>query len=288
MRKNEWKKWVSVVGRMLLAYALIFAQSAWATQNQGTKDKSGSPQKAAAQQANEKQSAASATAAAQAKQAQVEESETAVAKEKPSRDGAHEGIKVHGHWTIEVRNPDGTLVTHREFENSIQVSGTASLSSLLAGNQLLGPWQVDLMGSPQPCVHTKTVPGGFPQGPVPCVIVPANAVMDGVITNTPAAIADAESQGLAPTLTVTASSGQLVLNGTAIAASTTSVSSVATVLSACISTGTVTLNTNNQSTFPCLALLFPIPPAFTSATLAQPVPVSAGQTIAVTVNISFS
>ena len=32
--------------------------------------------------------------------------------------GPAEGIKVHGHWTIEVRDPDGTLVTHREFEKA--------------------------------------------------------------------------------------------------------------------------------------------------------------------------
>src|SRR5713226_6208411 len=43
--------------------------------------------------------------------------------------GQKEGIKVHGHWTIDVRNPDGTLVTHREFENSLAASGTLSLAS---------------------------------------------------------------------------------------------------------------------------------------------------------------
>ena len=33
--------------------------------------------------------------------------------------GTQEGIKVHGHWTIEVRNPDGKVVTHTEFENAL-------------------------------------------------------------------------------------------------------------------------------------------------------------------------
>src|SRR5262249_45924576 len=33
--------------------------------------------------------------------------------------GASQGtIKVHGHWTIEVRNPNGTLAERREFENA--------------------------------------------------------------------------------------------------------------------------------------------------------------------------
>src|SRR5437660_9651652 len=30
-----------------------------------------------------------------------------------------EGIKVHGHWTIEVRGPDGRLVERRQFENAL-------------------------------------------------------------------------------------------------------------------------------------------------------------------------
>lgn len=130
MSKNEWKKWVGVVGRMQLVYALVFAQGAWARQSQETKDKPGWPQKAAAQQANEKQSAVATTAEAQRKEAQGE-SET-VTEEKPSGDSRHEGIKVHGHWTIEVRNSDGTLATHREFENSLtQSTGSPLLANLL-------------------------------------------------------------------------------------------------------------------------------------------------------------
>src|SRR5437879_3747133 len=34
--------------------------------------------------------------------------------------GPQEGIQVHGAWTIDVREPDGTLVEHREFENAFQ------------------------------------------------------------------------------------------------------------------------------------------------------------------------
>ncbi|HSP63214.1 MAG TPA: hypothetical protein VLQ90_09555, partial [Pyrinomonadaceae bacterium] len=44
-----------------------------------------------------------------------------------SKGGQKEGIKVHGHWTIDVRNPDGTLVTHREFENDLQADGAIVL-----------------------------------------------------------------------------------------------------------------------------------------------------------------
>ena len=35
-----------------------------------------------------------------------------------------EGIKVHGRWVIEVRNPDGSVAQHREFNNSLHSGGT--------------------------------------------------------------------------------------------------------------------------------------------------------------------
>lgn len=33
--------------------------------------------------------------------------------------GMGEGIKVHGHWTIEVRNPDGSVASVHKFENAL-------------------------------------------------------------------------------------------------------------------------------------------------------------------------
>ena len=37
----------------------------------------------------------------------------------PHAKTAGEGIAVHGRWIIDVRNPDGTLVSHQDFENAI-------------------------------------------------------------------------------------------------------------------------------------------------------------------------
>ena len=284
MRNGELRKLVSVTGRILLAFLFAFSQSAWAGQDPQAKDNPTPAKKAAVQQASEKSSPAATTAKTETED-QAETSEKSSAEEKPSGGGKHEGIKVHGHWAIDVRNPDGTLVTHREFENSIQASGSASLVSLLAGNQLPGPWQVDLIGSPQPCEWPVTgAAPGFSVGPEPCVIVPSNTVVNGVALPSGKTQVDAISF----TLTVTASSGQLVLNGSVTAATTTSISSVATVLSPCINGGPITANGVSPTTLPCPTLLFPIPAPFTSATLTQGVPVSAGQTIAVTVTISFS
>jgi hypothetical protein len=56
--------------------------------------------------------------------------------------GPVEGIEVHGHWTIEVRDPDGTLVERREFDNALASNGERFLTQLLARSQSLGNWQV--------------------------------------------------------------------------------------------------------------------------------------------------
>ena len=61
--------------------------------------------------------------------------------------GNHEGIQVHGHWVIEVRNPDGTVTARREFENSIQPYGMFFLASVMAGNNASGGLSVLLNGA---------------------------------------------------------------------------------------------------------------------------------------------
>jgi hypothetical protein len=65
--------------------------------------------------------------------------------------GPREGIKVHGHWTIEVRNPDGKLVTHREFENSLG-NGQFTLGPTLGRTATVGNWFVAVSGNPGPCL----------------------------------------------------------------------------------------------------------------------------------------
>lgn len=58
----------------------------------------------------------------------IGETEEAVTPKKPSG----EGIRVHGHWILQVKNADGTLGERREFENSLVTDDTA-----LSGNQIL-------------------------------------------------------------------------------------------------------------------------------------------------------
>src|SRR5438093_5811943 len=65
-----------------------------------------------------------------------------------SNGGPKEGIKVHGHWTIDVRNPDGRLVTHREFENALTPDGGNTLAKIFGRINMPGLWQILLNSSP--------------------------------------------------------------------------------------------------------------------------------------------
>jgi hypothetical protein len=70
---------------------------------------------------------------------------TAAAAEKKHAGGKVEPIKVHGHWVLEIRNPDGSLAQRKELENSLLVSaggGQGALAQLLNGGVVVGGWAV--------------------------------------------------------------------------------------------------------------------------------------------------
>jgi hypothetical protein len=60
---------------------------------------------------------------------------------------AGEGIKVHGGWTIEVHNPDGTLAARHDFQNALNAEGQNVLTALLGGDRTVtrGSWSVYLV-----------------------------------------------------------------------------------------------------------------------------------------------
>ena len=68
------------------------------------------------------------------------------------------GVKIHGHWKIVVRNPDGTVATRRDFENSLDLGGINLLPNLLAGGVTPGAWAIALgaqtAGNTGPCSGT--------------------------------------------------------------------------------------------------------------------------------------
>jgi hypothetical protein len=73
--------------------------------------------------------------------------------------GQLEGIKVHGHWTIVVKNADGSLASTHEFENALVtatgIGGGSLLSGLLANYYSDPIWIVSLSGpnTTGPCQH---------------------------------------------------------------------------------------------------------------------------------------
>ncbi|MGA8021835.1 MAG: hypothetical protein WB990_02590, partial [Candidatus Acidiferrales bacterium] len=72
--------------------------------------------------------------------------------------GMNTGVKIHGHWKIVVRNPDGTVATRRDFENSLDLGGINLLPNLLAGGVTPGAWAIALgaqtAGNTGPCSGT--------------------------------------------------------------------------------------------------------------------------------------
>jgi len=50
---------------------------------------------------------------------------------------------VHGHWTIEVREPDGALVRRVEFDNAFV--GPATLAKFLGRSHSVGLWRVQFI-----------------------------------------------------------------------------------------------------------------------------------------------
>lgn len=135
--------------------------------------------------------AAKATAASTAKPA-AEEEESAV----PNSAGA-QGIKIHGHWVLEVKNPDGKIVERREFNNSLvtaggMITGDQILAALISGNAAPGGLAVAFISGPTTTAGLDFSSfcdvGDSIQVPVPTGIkcfgfYPANSNVGNIATN---------------------------------------------------------------------------------------------------------
>jgi hypothetical protein len=266
-------KTLSTAALFLLALTFVFSQAAWALDSQNTGAKKDTASNGGAQAAPQKQSVPSAA------KPETAEEQTPVTEAKPSRGGRHEGIQVHGHWTIEVRNPDGTVVTHREFENALVASsGGPFLANFLNSNgSNVTPflWAVSLDGPPSCTLRANAPPSCVyltpPCGDHNCVIT---------VPGVPSISFASDSQNLTTAAPASGSpnAGSFVMNGSVVATASTSIAEVDTLLL----TAAPPSFTLNSSQFTS-ATAGPNNPGFTT-----PVAVAAGQTIAVTVIISFS
>jgi hypothetical protein len=213
----------------------------------------------------------------------------------PQRGGNHEGIKVHGHWTIEVRNPDGKLISHTEFENAlIQPDGVVSLTNLFLGYTVPGGYKVILAngtsGNSGPCAPIDTSISW-------CILV------GSLISPEPAAFGDlATGCGGTGKNQITATGPcfplsigavgftGIAFSGTAVASTTVSITDVYLDPLSCPETLITTSGPGSATTSPntCAQSEAGTVNGLTHATLPTPVTISAaGQLISVNVQLTF-
>ena len=169
-----------------------------------------------------------------------------------SSNGTQEGVKVHGHWTIEVSNPDGALVERVEFDNAFLDSGI--LARVLARQRTVAFWRIKLISQQYFTLH---------------IVEAADDPPGTLIFNT----LTVESINMGD------NAGTIVLSGTATAPSDDKIITVRTNLCT-VSSG----NAPSASQF--TGVLYQS--GFTESTLSPGIDVTTGQQVAVTVVLSFS
>jgi hypothetical protein len=170
--------------------------------------------------------------------------------------GTDQGIKVHGHWTIEVKSPEGKIIQRYEFTNSLMPGGKDVLMNLLAGGVIQRWWGV-LVGS-----------------------TPAGSGLCNNSGNNACHLVEPDfswtASNLSKTLTVTPNftAGILSLSGSFTATQDADLGYVTTTFFGC-PTSTPTCTPSFGQTF-------------TSKALIPAISVQNGQLIAITVRLSFS
>ena len=76
----------------------------------------------------------------------------------PSSQTTSDGIQVHGHWTVTVTNPDGTVDAVHEFDNELTSEGKNILRALLAGDMKINGH----------FIHLSQLGGSFTAPPFVC------------------------------------------------------------------------------------------------------------------------
>lgn len=267
MSKHKSMKWVNVAARILLTVTLVSVQGVWAAQNSQSQTQ---PKSVSAQAGDILLPAPTQDASAVVRGApQTASAQTSLLEnQSPAARGAQEGIKVHGHWTVELRNPDGSVATHREFEN--QLSSPLGLASILARQVSVGFWNI--------AVYPASICGNT-NGAGCSIVEPGFTSFAANSSN----------------LSVTVSGNNLVFAGTFLASGGGTITFVQTDNSPC--PPTVAPSTACQiGGFSPINFGFGASGGFIFTSRAfdglsgdpQPITVNAGQTVAVTVTISFS
>lgn len=226
-------------------------------------------------------------------------------EEKPPAKGAKEGIVVHGHWTVVVKNPDGSTAARQEFDNALDpIVGADILTGLLSGEYVPGGFFVALYAPSGLCQPSTA---GAPNGQTGASVCFLNDTRSNVL---PSICTSPSSCGLltyapSPSSGTTPATGYTLTGTVPIpGGSGGTISSVATGNILCKATGSPTPSFAQFSTAllggatspaACAAgggpgATLATAPVYqlsqlTSHSISQPV--SGGQTVAVTVQISF-
>ena len=278
---QEWLCYTVLVAAVLLGAGTALAQSNPAA----PPDAKAAPATVAAGLSRPASAAAPAAGgSAQAQAAPAAASVTPAAKRRGG--GEQEGIKVHGHWTLVVKNPDGTVADKRDFENSLDIGGMAVLEEMLGGTVSPGAWAVSLgnrSGGTGPCTGAAFTPfpNNAPDQPSSgnCIMVlPGGVYASG--NSGALAVGCGAQAGCTPNLTLTpqrinvlpvcvpisgctfgVTSSGLQLQGTATATEGGTIDTVASLLMVCpgptlaggglgastVSPGSCTLTSGNQT-----------------------------------------
>jgi hypothetical protein len=174
-----------------------------------------------------------------------------------SSGGPQENVKVHGDWTIEVRNADGTLATRREFRNRLLDSGKLALANFVTRQNTVGQWVVNITGG----VNNP----------------------NAIVCNTGCQISESTSTlGASHNLTVAQSPSGVVLSGSILPSKGGEINRVIADVIQCPPTATPNA--------PCFITAggSAVYANFTFALLNLPITVADGQIVTVTVVFSFS
>jgi hypothetical protein len=205
-----------------------------------------------------------------AKPVQAQEEKTA----KPSKPG-EQGIKVHGHWKIVIKNPDGTVDSTTEFENSLVTPGQGDviLTQLLLSYAVPSFWLIFVAGNL--CGTMSSLSG--------CQIAPST---DTGGCSAPGCYANLITNYIPPTYAGSGSGAGFQLSGSFPATTTGSLVSVGTGMTLCSGgVDPVALTPSQCSTFTGVsaAAFYNFTGTTTPATVT-----SVGQIVQITVTISFS
>ncbi len=204
---------------------------------------------------------------------------TAPAAQKSAPRGLNTAIKVHGHWVIDVKNPDGTVAQHREFENSLVTGGAGDtiLANVLTASVVPATWAVILPGA---CTNAS-------DGGPDCELIQASGPVSGACYPGSITIPPACSVSLSVAAGGVGCSGcgatSVVMSGALLNAPSGQITEVRSFLYGCpLTNGSMSPTCGTNGFTP-----FSIESSFTDAKLANAIPVVGGQTIQVNVTFTF-